>query len=184
MKKVVALFLFGAIAFVAIASAKSKTSPELSQSNPQSAVHVIVGWNQIPGAQQHGKVTGRGGSLTHAYRNLKAGAYTMSAAAAMDLANDPDVAYVAVDRPVKPLLDYTTDAVNAAAAWSQKLDGTGIGVAVIPLSITRTSPENLGKGQTSARRPTPLMSSAMASMWRELLPAAEQVRSVALAREC
>jgi serine protease AprX len=131
MKKVVALFLFGAIASVAIASAKSKTSPELSQSNPQSAVHVIVGWNQIPGAQQHGKVTGRGGSLTHAYRNLKAGAYTMSAAAAMDLANDPDVAYVAVDRPVKPLLDYTTDAVNAAAAWSQKLDGTGIGVAVI-----------------------------------------------------
>ncbi|MDQ2776946.1 MAG: S8 family peptidase [Acidobacteriota bacterium] len=131
MKKIAALFLVGVVASVAIASAKSKTSPELSQSDPQSVVHVIVGWNHIPGAHQHRQVTRLGGSLTHRYQNLKAGAYTLSAGAAMDLANDPDVAYVAVDRPVKPLLDYTTDAVNAAAAWNQNLDGTGIGVAVI-----------------------------------------------------
>ena len=53
-----------------------------------------------------------------------------------DLANDPDVEFIAPDRPVRPSMDYTRAAVGAGAAASYGLTGTGIAVAVIDSGIS------------------------------------------------
>jgi len=51
------------------------------------------------------------------------------------LNKDPNVKYISPDRANKKLLDITTAAMGANAAWSLGLDGTGIGVAVIDSGI-------------------------------------------------
>ena len=66
---------------------------------------------------------------------------SLPASALAGLAADPDVAYIAPDRPLystgngSPVLDYHTDTVNAPVAWGLGLDGTGVGVAVIDSGI-------------------------------------------------
>ena len=80
---------------------------------------------------------------------LRSGAYTIPASALADLEANPDVAYVTVDRPVSgsgtatpvtgPAVDYHTEAVQAAAAWAQGLDGAGVGVAVIDSGIAHVA---------------------------------------------
>jgi len=69
--------------------------------------------------------------------------FTVPVSILPDLASDPDVAYIAPDRPLystnngspTAVLDYHTDTVNAPVAWGQGLNGTGIGVAVIDSGI-------------------------------------------------
>ena len=60
-----------------------------------------------------------------------------------DLAKDPDIAYISLDRPVAALdsftvtaLDYSNEPINAPAVWAQGFIGTNIGVAVIDSGVT------------------------------------------------
>src|SRR5205814_609165 len=77
--------------------------------------------------------------------------YSIPAAALADLEANPDVAYVSVDRPLSstasgsapaPVVDHHSEAIQAAAAWAQGLDGTGIGVAIIDSGIARVNDLN------------------------------------------
>src|ERR1039458_2236784 len=120
-----------------VPAADSKFSKDLS--NPPSAmVDVIVEYVAAPTANHHEKVLRRGGVLKADFGGIiKAAAYSLPASALSDLSEDPDVVYIAPDRPLKGMLNYTAAAVNAAAAWTQyNLDGTGIGVAVIDSGIS------------------------------------------------
>jgi serine protease AprX len=108
-----------------------KLAPELRTAAPGDAVPVIVRWRHAPQAADHAKVFQRGGGLLKSFSHINAAAYAVPGRSLPDLANDPDVEYVAPDRPVHGLLDYTTAAVNAAAAWSHGVNGTGVTVAVI-----------------------------------------------------
>ncbi len=105
-------------------------SRELAAADPFSNARVIVQWNNDP-ATEHHKVLNRGGILHQVHRSINAGTYTLPVYELQDLANDPDVKYIAPDRPLRAKLDYTAAAINAAAVWSAGYDGTGIGVAVI-----------------------------------------------------
>ena len=112
-----------------------KLSAELAEKDPRAQVNVIVQWKHKPTEANHLKVLNRGGLIRQRYSSIAAGAYSMSAAAVQELANDPDVEYIAPDRPVHAKLDYTAAAVNAAAAWSSNLTGSGIGIALIDSGI-------------------------------------------------
>jgi serine protease AprX len=52
------------------------------------------------------------------------------------IAANPDVEYITPNRALKGKLDLTSAAVNAAAAASYGLDGTGVGIAIIDSGIT------------------------------------------------
>ena len=112
-----------------------KLSVELSTKDPLTQVNVIVLWKHKPTELSHLKVISRGGLLRRRYTSLLSGAYTLPAAALHDLANDPEVAFIVPDRAVHPKLDYTAAAVNAAAAWSSNLTGSGIGIALIDSGV-------------------------------------------------
>ncbi len=124
----------------ATAFAGQKLAPELSNAMPGNTAQVIVVWKHVPDATQHGKVTQRGGELRRAFSYIPAGAYSVPAQNLHDLANDPDVVYIAPDRPVKGMLDYSAAAVNAPAVWSQGYTGAGITVAVIDSGLN-SSPD-------------------------------------------
>ena len=81
---------------------------------------------------------------------IKGVALTVPAGSLAALANDPEVAFVSVDHPLKAMDDYTDAALNAGAASNYGLDGTGIGVAVIDSGINDTHSDLLdGSGRNS-----------------------------------
>jgi len=118
-----------------------KMAKDLEGKNALDQVDVIVQFTKAPTARHHQKVLSRGGQLKQELGLVKSGAYSLPASALAELAADPDVAYIAPDRPLYstgnglPVLDYHTDTVNASVAWAQGLNGTGIGVAVIDSGI-------------------------------------------------
>jgi serine protease AprX len=112
-----------------------KMSDDLTLVDPQTQCNVIVLWKHVPEDQEHQKVISRGGKLRRRFSKLSSAAYSIPGSALSDLANDPDVAFIAPDRPVHSKLDYTAAAVNAAAAWSSNLTGAGVGVALIDSGV-------------------------------------------------
>jgi serine protease AprX len=142
---VCALVLIASLAF----AAPPKMSRDL-EGKTTGNVDVIVRYTRPPTAFHHKKVTSRGGQLKLEIGLVNGGAYSLPASALADLAADPDVLFIAPDRPIHGAsngssalaLDYHTDTVNAPAAWAQGLDGTGIGVAVIDSGIASVSDLN------------------------------------------
>src|SRR5579875_1064007 len=111
-------------------------STDLLSVDPNSRVDVIVQYTHTPTTKNHADISAMGGSLKRELRSVKAASYSLPAASLSALTANPEVAFISVDRKVHTLLDNTTAAVNAAAAWSAGLDGTGIGVAVIDSGIS------------------------------------------------
>jgi len=113
-----------------------KLAPDVERMDPSSNVRVIIQWKGDLN-KQHDKVLSRGGTLHFAHRFIKAGTYTLPASVLQELENDPDVKYIAPDRPVQSKLDLTAAAINASYAWNLPTPavGTGIGVAVIDSGV-------------------------------------------------
>ncbi|PYV85559.1 MAG: hypothetical protein DMG05_22480 [Acidobacteria bacterium] len=117
----------------------SKLSKDLQAKGPGARVDVIVQFTSTLTNRHIAKVTGKGAALKHKLSVIKGAAFTgLPASRLEEIAQDPEVAYVTPDRPVKgsASLDYAPETVNAPWAWQQlKLDGTGVGVAVIDSGI-------------------------------------------------
>ena len=139
MKTLTTLFLFGALVCAAEPAHHLKQSSDLSNVDAHAMVNVIVQWSHTPTDDQHQKVLSRGGFIRSKFQKVKAGAYSMPAAALDDLASDAEVTYISPDRPVSAKLDYTAAAVNASVAWNQQFIGTGIGVAVVDSGMVQSS---------------------------------------------
>ena len=132
MKKYLPIFTFVAGALLLSTSVKAqKTSKDLAGADGLSNVRVIVQWKTPLDAAKAAKVTQRGGVLHFDHRSIKASTYTLPVVALNGLANDPDVAFISLDRPVRSKLDYSAAAVNAPYLWSQGFNGQGIAVAVL-----------------------------------------------------
>jgi serine protease AprX len=117
----------------------AKLSPELRSAPPTGDVDVIVQYTTAPTEQHLKKVTAKGAKLKHNLSVIHGAAFKgLPASALAELAADPDVAYIAPDRPLKgSSLDYAPESVNAPWAWQQMaLDGKGVGVAVIDSGVT------------------------------------------------
>src|SRR6266568_508397 len=131
-----------------------KIASDLEGTDPDSSVDVIIQFTQAPTARLHAKVLDRGGELKSELGIVKGGAYRISARELEELANDPEVAHISADHPLRgtataapsATLDYYDAAVNAPVAWQMGLNGTGIGVAVIDSGIINTA--DLDNGST------------------------------------
>ncbi len=101
-----------------------------------ATVDVIIQFNQTPTAAHHQKVQNKGGVLKTKMDFIKGAHYSVPVDALDDLADDPDVAYISLDRPVRGALDTSVAAVNGGYAQALGLNGAGIGVAVIDSGIS------------------------------------------------
>ena len=72
------------------------------------------------------------------FDNVASAAVTLSEDEAKQLASDPEVEYVAPDRPLFANLDVAAAAINANVAWTAKQTGKDIGVAVIDSGINES----------------------------------------------
>lgn len=140
------LLVLGALVLLAGCAASAtplRLSGDLGSRNASDQVDVIVQYRQAPTLLQHQRLVQRGATMKLEFQSLNARAYRVSPSALAELEADPNVLYVSLDRAVHstavsspaPLLDYHADATNASAAWSEGLDGSGIGVAVIDSGI-------------------------------------------------
>src|SRR5256885_14694358 len=141
------LVLITLILITSLAFARSpKLSKDLNKVSRNSFVDVIVQFKQRPTSTHFNKVKARGGALKHDFRGtVKGGLFRIPASALDDLANDPDVTYISLDRSLRSKVtttDFYDEAVNAAYAADLGLDGSGIGVAVIDSGISPSSDFN------------------------------------------
>jgi len=119
-----------------ILAASSKLSPELS-SPAMGNVNVIIQYKQAPGPVDQLLISLLGGAVSATLSALKIEIATLPAASLQTLSNNANVAYISSDRPLSQMVDYSTAAVNAAAAWQTGLTGQGVTIAVIDSGISQ-----------------------------------------------
>ncbi len=133
LSTVTGLLLATSLAF----GGSEKIAKGLELADPAMNVDVIVQFRHPP-TEAHHEMLRRLGVKHRADLHLIAGdAVSMPARSLAALADDPEVAFIAIDRPVHGLLDLTTAAVNATVAWQSGWTGAGIGVAVIDSGIAQ-----------------------------------------------
>jgi len=119
-------------------------SPELTNIIPNGTVDVIVVYRQAPTTVHHNRVAALGGELKRTLDFIRAAHYSIPPSQLELLSNDPDVEFVAPDRPVFSTAnamytgnpDYgwrTTGADIATNVFG--VDGTGVGIAMIDSGI-------------------------------------------------
>ncbi|MBV9154935.1 MAG: S8 family serine peptidase [Acidobacteriaceae bacterium] len=113
----------------------AKLANELATVDPAANVDVIVQYKVPPRDRHFDRVHALGGTDKRRFLKIPAAAFKVPASALHDLANDPEVAYISLDRKVRSHLDLSAAAIDAATAWSSGYTGTGIGVAVIDSGI-------------------------------------------------
>src|SRR6266436_6441125 len=126
------------VAGLCLADGKHKLSKDLDAlkgSHSGATVDVIIQFNQTPTDAHHQKVQNKGGVLKTKLDFIKGAHYSVPVESLDALADDPDVAYISPDRPVRGALDTTVATVNGAYAQTLGLDGAGIGVAVIDSGV-------------------------------------------------
>ena len=119
----------------------SKLSPEFaswSQSLRASKqpVDVIVQFKHTPAASTVRRLANLGGVRRQNFSLISGGVFRVPANRVGAFANDPDVAYVSPNRPLRAAADYTEATVGADVAQSYGLDGTGVTIAVIDSGIS------------------------------------------------
>jgi serine protease AprX len=128
-------------------------------------VHVIIQYNNDPGANQVNTVALHGGSVERAMHSIKAHSVTVAQSELEKLAADPNVKYISVDRPVaardsapsgqnvvSTSGEYTTEPINAPQVWAKGYTGLGIGVAVIDSGINASIDFSLLKNSGTGSR--------------------------------
>ena len=114
----------------------SRIASDLAKADRDSVVNVIVQFNSLPSSQETLAI-GRMGGHHHADLGLiRAVSYDIPANAINDLAHDPNVLYISLDRVLRPTLDYANATIGAQTAFSFGWTGTGVGVAVIDSGIS------------------------------------------------
>ncbi len=142
----------------------SKDLEALKGGNNGTTLDVIIQFSQTPTDAHHQKVQNKGGVLKTKLDLIRAAHYSVPVESLDALADDPDVAYISPNRPVRGALDHVFTAVNADLANASGWNGTGVGIAVIdsgasftvrascpaipppltPLDTERTLPESSG----------------------------------------
>ena len=98
---------------------------------------VIVQTVGEPSAAHFSRLHGRGGAVKARHEAVRGYSASVPASQLEALADDPEVAHVSYDSPVKAHLDVAYKAVKADQAFvgSGGLDGRGVGVAVIDTGV-------------------------------------------------
>src|SRR6266849_6606823 len=124
---------------LSLADGKHKLSKDLDAlkgGHNGATVDVIIQFNQTPTDAHHQKVQSKGGVLKTKLDFIKGAHYSVPVEALDALADDPDVVYILLDRPVRGAFDTSVATVNGGYAQTLGLNGLGVGVAVIDSGIS------------------------------------------------
>src|SRR5580704_14096712 len=110
-----------------------KLSPDL-QKTTATKVQVVVQYNNAPGTPDL-NLLGTLGSILNKLPLVNAIVADLPLANVLSLANQSNVKYISLDRPLAPSLSNAAPAVNAFAAWQSGYTGAGIGVALIDSGV-------------------------------------------------
>src|SRR6266571_1116440 len=124
---------------LSLADGKHKLSKDLEAlkgGNSGGTVDVIIQFTQTPTDAHHQKVQAKGGVLKTKLDFIKGAHYSVPVEALDALADDPDVAYISLDRPLRGALDTTVATVNGGYAQTLGLNGAGVGLAVIDSGVS------------------------------------------------
>ena len=144
------------VLFAAALTAQAK-NPKVSADIPSSSsnsVDVIVQFKHTPNAQHASKITNRGGILKSDLSLVNSLHASVPGNRIEDLANDPEVAHISLDRPLSHLgsttisFDVPAAAINASYAWNSGFIGKGIGVAIIDSGTQDTADLQNASGKT------------------------------------
>ncbi len=135
-----------------LASIPSFAGPKLAPDvagNEADTVDVIVQFKAALTGEQLKQIEARG-QIKHIFEHIHAVHASLPLRAVWALESDPSVTYISPDRKVTAagsnntsanngggLLDMVGWTANANVAWSDGLDGTGIGVAIIDSGVTQ-----------------------------------------------
>jgi len=120
-----------------------KISPDVETSSDSASVAVIVQYKQDPGVDAEDRISKLGATSKDHLHSIRSMVVHVPASQLDALASDDAVAYISPDRAlgarqqgvVVTAPEYTTEPINANAVWSDGIDGTGVGVAVIDSGI-------------------------------------------------
>ena len=119
-----------------VLSADPKISRDLEGVPPQAMVRVNVRYKRPVDAGKHERIGKQhGGSVTRANDDVRGATLQLPANSLKALAQDADVDYISIDRPVKGSLDYTVETSGANIAAQYGYDGRNVGVAVIDSGV-------------------------------------------------
>src|SRR5713226_3667474 len=113
----------------------SKDLDALKGGHNGATVDVIIQFNQTPTDAHHQNVQSKGGVLKTKLDFIKGAHYSIPVESLDALADDPDVAYISPNRPVRGSLDHAVTAVNGDLAYASGWNGTGVGIAVIDSGV-------------------------------------------------
>ena len=123
-----------------------RISPDAERQSAAATIPVIIQYKNDLQAPAFANLSRRGALIRKRMHSIRAVHALIRRSMLEDLANDPDVAYISLDRPVGAMdsftvtaLDYSNEPINAPAAWAQGFIGTNIGVAVIDSGVTPVS---------------------------------------------
>ncbi len=145
---------FVVFAFIVAAGASAgaaRVSASLTGLDTDTPIDVIVRFRSAPTAAHHQRLRSKGAAHRSNLDLIDSAVYRIPARAAAQLASDPDVLFVAPDRPVRATLEFAEPAVNANIALQYGYDGANIGVAVIDSGISTA--EDLKNSKSSMRVP-------------------------------
>jgi serine protease AprX len=116
-------------------------SGDLQKLPPGAAVTIIVQFKNPPAAVDLAAITQLGGTLKRTFPNIRAGLFTVPAAALRGIAANPNVTYISPDRRLAGSLEFAEPTVGANIALQYGWNGTGVGVAVIDSGIDPDHPD-------------------------------------------
>jgi serine protease AprX len=137
--------------FQKIAPEVARFTARTNATGRDQLVKVIVQFKQTPRARHFARMQSHGAQLHRKLSVVRAASFFILASRLSALENNPDVAFVTLDHPLKGADDYTDSAANVNAAWSAGYDGTGIGVAVIDSGINDSHADLLDSTESHSR---------------------------------
>jgi serine protease AprX len=137
--------------FQKIAPEVASLSARTNATGKDQLVKVIVEFKQTPRARHFAMMQSHGAQLHRKLSVVRAASFFILASRLSALENNPDVAYITLDHPLKGADDYTDAAANVSAAWSAGYDGTGIGVAVIDSGVNDSHADLLDSTESHSR---------------------------------
>jgi serine protease AprX len=129
------------MAFAAPILHHPKISRDAAALPSSQTVPVIIQYAADPDQSKMATIVALGGSVVQAFHTIHALVANVPVVVLQELANDPDITYISLDRGVGArqaavtAAEYTTEPINAPQVWAKGYDGTGIGVAVIDSGI-------------------------------------------------
>ncbi|MCC6585987.1 MAG: S8 family serine peptidase [Bryobacterales bacterium] len=138
MKKLPSYLCVGTLLFSVLAFGESshpKLSPELRDANLPDNLELLVRLKVRPTPAAVDKAVKAGHVVKDILKLTRTLVLSTTKGKLKKLEDDPDVTYVSRNRPVRPLLDYSVEAVGGTIARSYGRTGQGVGIAVVDSGV-------------------------------------------------